>query len=130
MIINNIECPNFKSDEFKCKCGCGLANPSPRLLIRLNKFRRFLGEPVHITSGSRCLDHNRSIGSKDTSSHVPKGENDYTDASDIETKNSAQRFRFLQAAHAAGFTRIGFGKGFIHLDVDLFKADNVMWDYY
>ena len=130
MIINGIDCPNFKLHEFRCKCGCGLANPNPRLLERLNDLREVAGIPLHITSGSRCLEHNRSIGSKDTSSHVPKGESGYTDAVDIRTESSTERFKVMDAAMKIGFRRIGFGKGFIHVDVDLFKADNVMWDYY
>jgi len=129
MLINGIDCPHFKLHEFRCKCGCGLANPNPRLLEWLNTLRMLVGS-IHITSGSRCLEHNKSIGSKDTSSHVPKGENDYTDAVDIKTKTSGKRFKVVTSAHAAGFTRLGFGKGFVHVDVDLHKADNVMWDYY
>lgn len=130
MTINNIDCPHFSLNEFKCKCGCGLANPNPRLLERLNDGRERADIGFRLTSGSRCLNHNRNIGSKDTSSHVPKGDDEYTDAADIETKTSRDRYIILTALIQAGFTRIGFGDGFIHVDVDLHKADNVMWDYY
>lgn len=130
MLINGIDCPNFKEHEFRCRCECGLSNPNPRLLERLNHLRNIANIPVHITSGSRCLDHNRSIGSKDTSSHVPKGDNDYTDAVDIRAKTSAERYTILDAVFKAGFRRIGFGNGFVHVDVDLFKDDMLMWDYY
>ena len=44
--------------------------------------------------------------------------------------NSGRRFRLLAAAIAAGFTRIGLGKTFLHLDNDRKKAQNVAWDYY
>lgn len=37
---------------------------------RLQEFRIFLGKPIIITSGFRCLELNRAIGSSDKSQHV------------------------------------------------------------
>jgi len=52
-------------------------DPSPEALARLRHtcvgleaIRSRLGAPLHITSGFRCLELNRAIGSKDTSDHV------------------------------------------------------------
>ena len=36
----------------------------------LEEVREFIGVPLHISSGYRCLELNRAIGSKDTSAHV------------------------------------------------------------
>lgn len=41
-----------------------------RLATELEKVREILQKPITITSGYRCLDLNRKLGSKDTSSHV------------------------------------------------------------
>ncbi len=40
---------------------------------QLDKVRELLGKPVNISSGYRCLQVNRRLGSKDTSQHL-KGE--------------------------------------------------------
>jgi len=54
--------------------------PTPEILEKLkytanqlDKVRELLGNPVNISSGYRCLQVNRRIGSKDTSQHL-KGE--------------------------------------------------------
>jgi hypothetical protein len=44
-----------------------------RTAMGLEGIRIMLGSPIIITSGYRCLELNRAIGSKDTSQHV-KGE--------------------------------------------------------
>lgn len=41
-----------------------------RLAARLERVRALLGVPLHISSGYRCLELNRAIGSSDTSRHV------------------------------------------------------------
>jgi len=130
MNINGIESPHFKVSEFACQCGGGLANPNPRLVRMLNQARVRAAMPFVLTSGSRCLNHNKDIGSKDTSSHVLKGDDGFTDAVDIRTLTSGQRFAILGALLEAGFKRVGVGKDFVHADVDVYKADEVMWDYY
>lgn len=38
--------------------------------VQLDKVRRLLGRPVMVSSGYRCLELNRRIGSKDNSDHV------------------------------------------------------------
>ncbi len=54
--------------------------PTPDILEKLkytasqlDKVRELLGKPVNISSGYRCLQVNRRLGSKDTSQHL-KGE--------------------------------------------------------
>ena len=126
---------NFSHSEVACKCGghCkGAAKISPDLMGRLQQMRDAVG-PIRITSGVRCRKHPESR-TRPTSSHVPNdlgdGEGRCGHAVDIAAVGSGRRFRLLAAAIAAGFTRIGIGKSFLHLDNDYNKSQGVIWDYY
>ena len=125
---------NFTHGEVACKCGgCrGAAKISPDLIVRLQAMRDEYG-PIRVNSGVRCRKHPESKA-RPTSSHVPADHGDSEGrvghAVDIWTPNSGRRFRLLAAAIAAGFTRIGLGKTFLHLDNARKKAQNVAWDYY
>jgi len=78
---------------------------------------------IIITSGYRCEEHNREVGGKGTSSH-PKGL-----AADIKCDDLSYRFLLVEALLKAGFTRIGIGKDFIHVDLDTDKTQNLIWVY-
>ena len=125
---------HFSQSEVACKCGrCrGGAKISPDLMDKLQQMRDAVG-PIRITSGVRCRKHTESR-TRPTSSHVPNdlgdGEGRCGHAVDIAAGTSYRRFRLLDAALAAGFTRIGIGKSFLHLDNDLRKSQDVIWDYY
>jgi hypothetical protein len=125
---------NFSQVEVACKCGrCrGAAKISPDLITRLQAMRDEVG-PIRITSGVRCRKHPESR-TRPTSSHVPNDLGDIEGkvghAVDIAAVGSRRRFRLLAAAIAAGFTRIGIGKSFLHLDNDYNKSQGVIWDYY
>ena len=125
---------NFSHSEVACKCGrCrGAAKISPDLMRRLQQMRDAVG-PIRITSGVRCRKHPESR-TRPTSSHVPNDLGDIQGkvghAVDIAAVGSRRRFRLLAAAIAAGFTRIGIGKSFLHLDNDYKKSQGVIWDYY
>ena len=125
---------NFSHSEVACKCGrCrGAAKISPELMAWLQAMRDAVG-PIRITSGVRCRKHPESR-TRPTSSHVPNdlgdGEGRCGHAVDIAAVGSGRRFRLLAAAIAAGFTRIGIGKRFLHLDNDYNKSQGVSWDYY
>lgn len=41
-----------------------------RIALKLEEIRNILNSPMIVSSGYRCLELNRSIGSKDTSAHV------------------------------------------------------------
>jgi hypothetical protein len=43
--------------------------------------------------------------------------------------NSRERFLIVSACIVAGFTRIGVGSGFIHVDDDPGKPPKVLWLY-
>jgi len=64
---------NFSSSEFECKCknpDCIEQKISKSYIEKLQKVREEFGSSITVTSGYRCLKHNRSIGSKDTSQHI------------------------------------------------------------
>jgi uncharacterized protein YcbK (DUF882 family) len=50
-------------------------------------------------------------------------------AADIRAINSPERYIILCALINEGFTRIGIGPDFIHVDCDESKADGVVWLY-
>lgn len=114
----------FSDRELTCNCGkCGMKITDKEFLDMLDKAREIAGIPFIITSPYRCLEYNRSIGSKDTSTHV-KGL-----AVDIKATDSRTRFLIIKALIEVGFTRIGQAETFIHVDLDKTKAQNVFWKY-
>lgn len=62
---------DFKLTEFRCKhCGGGIGVVSLTLLNRLQSLRDLWGQPMHVTSGYRCREHNRAIGGALRSLHM------------------------------------------------------------
>ena len=117
----------FKKSEFACQCGCGKNNIDPRLVEMLNVVREHCGEPpgmpLVVSSGCRCMAHNSAVGGSPTSSHLTGH------AVDIRALSNTTRFKIIVSALMHGFSRIGIGKTFIHLDNDLSKVPKVFWLY-
>jgi len=62
---------HFSRSEFSCSCGCGFEAVDFELVEILERTRAYFGgKPLHIHCACRCLEHNKSIGSKDTSQHI------------------------------------------------------------
>ena len=114
---------HFPDYELECNCGCGLMNMREDTMVRVEIARVRAGLPFGVNSASRCPVHNKAEGGKDTSSHLEGY------ALDIAVTSSRARFEILQSLIAVGFTRIGIGKNFIHVDDDPTKAPNVTWLY-
>jgi hypothetical protein len=113
---------HFTKEEFDCQCGCGNGEIiiSERLVNELEIVRKAYGKPMRITSGIRCLSHNRNIGSRDTSSHI-KGV-----AADIFCNDIKSRLELMKSLlRDAEFTRVGLHKEFIHVDVDEDKPNGI-----
>lgn len=89
----------------------------------LDAARSIAGVPFKITSGYRTAKHNLKVGGSENSSHL-RGK-----AADIACRHSSTRFRIIAALIAAGFTRIGIGATFIHVDNDSVKTPGVAWLY-
>lgn len=77
-----IESSYFKRREFACQCGCGFDTVDEALLYLLNQVRMHFEQPVTITSGCRCVQHNRDIGGAPMSQHV------FGRAADIKVKDT------------------------------------------
>ena len=118
----------FKLSEFQCPTLEGDANMCPLFMARITEAREIANIPFIINSGYRTPEHNASIsGSVKNSSHT----NIPCNAADIRVSNSTERYKILKACLAAGFRRVGIGKGFIHIDTDnTNKSPDVIWCYY
>jgi len=93
-------------------------------LFMLDEARDIAQVPFRITSGVRSVAHNRACGGREDSSHL-RGK-----AADIACTTSAERFRIVAALIAVGFSRIGIGETFIHVDNDdQIKTPGVVWLY-
>lgn len=98
-------------------------NMHQELLELLDEMRAIYGKPIVITSGYRTPEHNAKVGGVDTSSHL-KGL-----AVDIAIKNNTERYEIIRIAMLLGIKRIGTGSGFVHIDIDNSKPQNVNWLY-
>jgi len=114
---------HFISNEFSCKCGCGLSNISQTLINKLQSARYEAGIPFVITSGSRCPAHNKREGGLASSAHITGL------AVDIAAPDGLTRYKILNSLMSVGFKRIGIAKSFIHVDIDRTKPSPTIWIY-
>lgn len=114
----------FDSNEFDSpdSPGSGL-NMSLEFVRHLDQVRGMCGFPFKVTSGFRTVEHNKKVGGEENSAHL-KGL-----AADIVANSSNTRLKIVSAAIKYGFTRIGVGDSFIHLDLSSELDQNVMWVY-
>ena len=61
---------HFSRSEFACSCGCGFDACDIELVDVMEKVREHFGRPVIVHCACRCLEKNKSVGSKDTSKHI------------------------------------------------------------
>ena len=122
---------NFSRLEVQCPCGCGANLINPFLIEKLEKVRNIIGRPIIITSGVRCEFYNGSIKASMNSSHIPDVYG-IGNAVDIACTNSKDRYELVELSQKF-FKRIGISGGqyggFVHLDVDRSKVQEVMWLY-
>jgi len=115
---------HFTTEEFDSPDEVGSGKlMNPEVIERLDIVRDMCGFPVIINSGYRTVSHNKKIGGVSRSSHLSGL------AVDISVKDSRKRFLLLSAVIKAGFVRIGLGNGFIHVDIDSEKSQDVIWTY-
>ena len=93
-------------------------------LEMLDRARDFAGVPFVINSGYRTKAHNTKVGGLKNSAHLDGF------AADIRCNASRERMYIVGALLEAGFNRIGIGNGFIHVDNDPTKPEDVIWTYY
>jgi len=116
---------HFNRDEFDSpdEVGSG-SRMNPEFMQRLSDARNISIVPFKINSGYRTTAKNRKAGGVKDSSHL------IGRAADIATPNSSVRFVVLNALMAVGFKRIGIGRTFIHVDDDVRKKQEIVFDYY
>ncbi len=118
---------NFEEFDSPDEIGSGLPKSQGgqmdlAFLHKLDEARAIADIPFRITSGYRTPQHNQEVGGRIGSSHL-KG-----CAVDIAINNSAQRSTIVQGLIKAGFTRLGIGKTFVHVDADEQKP-SAIWLY-
>lgn len=116
-----VKLANFSPAEFVCKCGCGKQNIKVSLVLMLQAGRTSAGVPFWITSGCRCVEHNKAAGGVAKSWHIPgRGSDISTDPAVVRNGMSQSELTgaILKGLIAAGFRRIGiyFKKKCIHVD--------------
>lgn len=112
---------NFFRDEFACKCGCGSDRIDPDLISKLQKLRDVYAKPMSITSGVRCSKHNAETpGASTFSAHI------FGLACDFVCTDSAERWELINMAMKI-FSRVGLYDGWIHVDIDAVKKQQVLW---
>ena len=107
-------------DEMRCPC-CDKEWTDEEFYSRINRARNISGVSYLINSGCRCIEHNKSVGGVETSSHL------IGCAADIKATNNHSRFMILYGLILAGFSRIHIGDNFIHVDSDRNKTQEVIW---
>lgn len=115
--------PNFSPKELACKCAgryCrGEYFHDEAFLDNLEQLRTEAGRPIALTSARRCTGHNRAVGGAARSQHMLRI------AGDIDL-DGHEAVILARAAVKAGFTGIGFGNGFLHVDQ---REGRVAWNY-
>jgi uncharacterized protein YcbK (DUF882 family) len=101
--------PHFNRKEFACKCGCGFDTVDIETIELIEDIRKWIGEPVIITSGCRCAAHNRTVGGS------PKSQHKKARAADLSVSDPVKVYNYLCTKYAAKY---GFGlyKTFVHVD--------------
>tara|TARA_B110000046_G_C12959442_1_gene383813 strand:+ start:28 stop:435 length:408 start_codon:yes stop_codon:yes gene_type:complete len=130
----------FKFSEFDCNCSSckstgtsGQINMQSDFLAMLDHARAIVkgNTPFVITSGFRCEAHNSAVGGRIKGASSKGSSHMYGIAVDIAATSSRDRFNISQALIETGFNRIGISAkgGFIHVDSDPDKSENVLFLY-
>ena len=115
----------FDEKEFtRCQPPCKLEDMDERFLAKLDLARAKAGIPFVLNCAYRSRAWDLSKGRTGNSAHC-SGK-----AVDIRCNTSANRMKIMQGLLAAGFTRIGIGRTFVHADSDETKPQGVIWHYY
>jgi len=109
---------HFNVSEMKCRCSfpeCQWTLIDDYLILRLQKERDILKQPIIINSGYRCQRHNKEVGGKPGSYHlIGKAADLHIEG--LTVKNMLDIFE--------GFDGLGQYKGrhFIHCDIRGYRA--------
>lgn len=121
LLINKY--PHFQASEFaRCKPACSISDMDEAFMNKVEQARIVADIPFIINSAYRTFGYEIEQGRSGNSSHC-KGL-----ALDIKCLNSWHRFTIVSALIKVGFSRIGIGKTFIHVDDDKEK-NSCIWLY-
>lgn len=108
---------HFDSEEFSCKCGCGFNNIGRNVVEMLEAIREIIGEPIIVTSGCRCSEHNKKVGGSPLSYHLRGGAADITCESGAEKLFKAVKLAWLDnKIPQLRFCYINEKENYLHLD--------------
>lgn len=113
---------NFTESELMCKCGCKRFNHDEEFLIRVQAYRYMLGLSMTVTSGGRCVKHNKEVGGAANSCH--ECETKKATALDFYCTNMKKAYEL--ACKSGLFNEVIWyqNKHFIHLGLDRKQKDN------
>ena len=122
---------NFNSYEFDCLCKsptCTDTLVDEELIERLEEIREILNYPIKVTSGFRCNWHQTELAKEGLeTSRAAKPPHTLGIAADIVClSNVVTVDKLVAAAEQVGFTSIGKGKRFIHVDL---RPEVRRWKY-
>lgn len=112
----------FKEDEFQ-SIGCSRCQINDDSLRRLDRAREIAGIPFILNSAFRSPAAELCKGRTGNSAHT-RGR-----AFDVRALNARERYLVVFGAISAGFTRIGIGLKFVHMDDDPSLPGPVIWLY-
>lgn len=106
----------FKAREFDCHCSnCSQTLVHPDLISRLDKLRGILGAKIIITSAYRCDYAQKQL--RDLGFETAKGRSQHQDGKAADIRSDCRSGADLTIfAAEAGFSAIGTGKDWIHVD--------------
>lgn len=109
---------HFNRREFACQCGrCKQDTVDHELIRVLEVLRKVVAEPITITSGNRCYEHNLNVGGSPKSMHL------FSKAADIQVKGwSPDEIYDLLDGWYDDKYGIGKYKSWVHIDVRPTKA--------
>ena len=110
----------FTIDEFDCT-ETGENEMDQYFLDALDALRKVCGFPFHISSGFRSVKHSKEKNKDKPGTHTEGI------AADIIVSGGNRRYVLVNNAIKLGFTGIGVGKGFVHVDTRPGPA--MMWSY-
>ena len=117
---------NFKRSEFRCRCGfCDKSTVDAVLITELENCRAHFAKlydnvSIRITSGHRCINHNKKEGGAEGSKHLDGLAADFV----VKGVSADEVADWLESVHPEQYG-IGRYTGRTHLDV---RTTRARWD--
>ena len=108
---------NFSKSEFACKCGCGFDEISTITVLVWQLVRDKFNQPITITSGCRCVQHNSKVGGKPNSQHTLG----YAADGQVTNVTPKEVGEFLNSLFSSSLG-LGVYKNFVHIDARIDRA--------